>query len=165
MARTIHGGGAAFDVRPVGETAYGGPISTLIGFIMDAVRGACAGLLMLLGGAHVMGGIGEKTPAATQGWDAFAAIAQHFSMNGSMNGFAGAADLIGGAALFLTARRAVARTIGVLAFIALLAAYAQGYTLADVVSAAWRLLGEAAGAVGEATTGEATAGAMETRGA
>ena len=156
MARAINGRGAAFDVRPAGEPAYGGsiigPITGLVGFLMDMVRGSCAGLLTLLGVLHMTQGA-QAAPAAPQGLETIAAIAQQFSMNG----FAGPAELIGGLVLFLTARRGIARTLGVLAFIALVAAYAQGITLADIASLAWAQLGVAATALADAAAAQIAA--------
>ena len=146
MARAITGRGASYDIQPDGERAYGGPIGNIVGFVMDATRGACAGLLTLLGGIHMTGSVNAQQISMPAGLEPFAAMVQQFSMNG----FSGPAELIGGIVLFLTARRAIARTLGILAFIGLLFAYSQGYSLVDIASYVWAVLGAAAEAATQA---------------
>ena len=51
--------------------------------------------------------------------------------------------MLGGMALFLAARRVVSRMVGLLGFIAFMAAYAQGYSLSDMILALSSLLDEA----------------------
>lgn len=150
MARAISGRGGAYDIRPDGEGVYGGPIGNLVGFFMDATRGACAGLLTLLGGIHMTGSATAQPIAAPAGLEPFAAMVQQFSMNG----FSGPAELIGGIVLFLTARRAIARTLGLMAFIGLLVAYSQGYSFADIASYIWSVLGAAAEAANQAAVSQ-----------
>ena len=146
MARAITGRGASYDIQPDGERGYGGPIGNIVGFAMDATRGACAGLLTLLGGIHMTGSVNAQQISMPAGLEPFAAMVQQFSMNG----FSGPAELIGGIVLFLTARRAIARTLGILAFIGLLFAYSQGYSLVDIASYVWAVLGAAAEAATQA---------------
>ena len=153
MARAITGRGASYDIRPDGEGAYGGPIGNLVGFAMDATRGACAGLLTLLGGVHMTGNLSAQQAVAPPGLEPFAAVVQQFSMHG----VSGPAELIGGIVLFLTARRAIARTLGVLVFIGLLFAYSQGYSLADIASYVWSVLSAAAEAANQAAATQGAA--------
>lgn len=143
MANAINGRGAMYDVRPAGEHAYGGPIRGLIGFATDATRGACSGLLALLGGMHMTGAVSAQQFSAPAGLESLGAMLQQMSMGG----IAGPVELIGGLALFLTARRAIARTLGLLAFIAFVVAYAQGYSIADMIAFISTLFTGAAGAL------------------
>lgn len=143
MANAIRGRGAVYDVRPEGEHFYGGPISGLIGFFMDTAKGACAGLLTLLGGTHMMGSVNAQQLAAPVGLESITTLLQQFSMGG----FSGPVELLGGIVLFLTARRTIARTLGLLAFIAMVVAYTQGYTLVDLLPLLSSLFTGAAGAL------------------
>ena len=142
MATAIRGRGAAFDVQPVGEFSgpFNGPIAGIAAFIKDTVQGSCAGLLSLLGATHMTGAptgfasLGSEIEGLNGIWQTIAA-----------NGLVGPVELIGGVALFLAARRTVARTLGLLGFIAFMAAYANGYTLPDILSAVSGALEYAAG--------------------
>ena len=140
MTSAVTGRGAAYDVTPSGEFAYGAPIGGLIGFFVDAVRGACSGLLALLGGTHITGTASTITPAGA-GFDALPQILEQFSAGG----LAGPAELLAGIVLFMTARRTIARTLGLLAFIAFTVAYVNGYSLVDMLTALSDFLAAVAG--------------------
>ena len=145
MAGAIDARGAYYDTRASDGSGYGGPVASFIGFASDAVRGMCAGLLALLGGMHITG---AAAPAASYdaGFEPLSGLLQQLSVTG----FSGPAELIGGVILFLTARRAIARTLGLLAFIAFLLAYANGYSLSDMLTALSSLLAWASGALDQA---------------
>jgi len=141
MATAIKGKGAVYDVKPAGEFAYGGPIGGIIGFITDTVRGSCSGLLALLGGTHITGTASAMTlPAGTE---SFVGLMEQLSVGG----LTGPVEILGGAALFLTARRAIARTLGLLLFIGFAAAYANGYSVPEMLTALSDLLKRAAGLI------------------
>ena len=150
MANAIRGRGAAYDVQPSGETAYGGPIGGLIGFFMDAMRGACSGLLTLLGGMHMTGTAQSVMPTGN-GFESLAGVLQQMSMNG----LAGPVEIIGGIVLFLTTRRAIARMLGLLAFIGFAVALANGYSLADMLAFLSTLFSGAAGVLEQAALNSA----------
>lgn len=141
MALAIRGRGAAYDVRPAGESGirFLGPFASPVGFIKDAVQGSCSGLLALIGASQLSGASGGL---ATVG-------SEIESLNGlwqslSASGLAGPVELFGGIVLFFAARRTIARTLGLLVFIAGVVAYAQGYTVTDMVSVLSSLLENAA---------------------
>ena len=142
MTSAIRGRGAAFDVSPTDEQAFGigGPLGGIVGFITDATRGACSGLLALMGGAHITGTASTITPQGS-GLSYLTSILEQFSYSG----IAGPVEVLGGIALFLTARRVLARTLGLLLFIGLLAGYANGYSLADMLGILSTALQAAAG--------------------
>ncbi len=142
MASAIRGRGAAYDVQPAGEHGFAGPLSAPIGFIKDALQGSCSGLLALLGATHMTstpGGfatVGSQIEGLDNIWQTLAAT-----------GLAGPVELFGGIVLFLAARRTIARTLGLVAFIAFIAAYANGYSLTDMLGGLSTFLEAAAGAL------------------
>ncbi|MEO1252933.1 MAG: hypothetical protein AAFW81_11390 [Pseudomonadota bacterium] len=149
MAGAIRGRGATYDVRPAGE--YPG-VRGLFGFCKDGVQGACAGLLGLLGVTHMTNSpagfadLHSNVPYLDGVWEAVSA-----------GGIAGPMEMIGAIALFFAARRTMARTLGLVAFVAYLAAYANGYSIADMMTALSQLLAFGAQAL-EPATAHAAAG-------
>ncbi|MEO1137160.1 MAG: hypothetical protein AAFW68_11245 [Pseudomonadota bacterium] len=151
MATAIRGSGGRYDVRPAKEEGglYGGPLTGLFGMGKDACQGACAGFLSLMGATHLTGGqsafgtVGSNIDFLDRIWASLSA-----------NGLAGPVELLGGVALFLAARRTVSRTIGLLAFVAFVVAYANGYSLADMISILSNLLQGAATALESIPTSE-----------
>lgn len=149
MNTAIRAAGARYDVRPTGENRgiYGGPARSLACMIKDAAQGAGAGFLSLTGATSIASG----QPMAA---------ASDLGMLGSIfpslaaSGMTGPMQLIGGIVLFLAARRTISRTAGLMAFIAFLAAYANGYTLVDMLGAASSVLEQAAGALESMPTAE-----------
>jgi uncharacterized membrane protein len=96
-------------------------------------------LLGLLGATHMTGAptgfaeIHSQVPWLDAVWGSLSA-----------GGLAGPAELLGGLVLFFAARRTIARTAGLLLFVAYLAAYANGYSASDMLSALSEFLGAAA---------------------
>lgn len=139
MASIVQGRGAQYDIKPAGE--HGG-VGGFFGFCKDGFQGACSGLLGLLGATHMTG-----APAG------FAQLHSNISWldtiwsSISAGGLAGPAELLGGAALFFAARRTVARLLGLLAFVAFISAYANGYSASDILSALADVLTQIAGAL------------------
>ena len=70
----------------------------------------------------------------------FTSILEQFSYGD----FAGPAEMLGGIVLFLTARRTIARTLGLLLFIGVLTGYANGYNLVEMLTILSNFLGETA---------------------
>lgn len=142
MATAVRGAGGRYDVRPAGEQGsfYGGPLGGLFGMGKDVCQGACAGFLSLMGATHLTGAqssfgtVGSNIDFLDQVWASLSA-----------NGLAGPVELLGGIALFLAARRTISRTVGLLGFVAMVVAYANGYSFADMISALSDLLQGAAG--------------------
>ncbi len=136
MASVVKGRGAAYDVKPTGEHPT---VGGLFGVCKDTVQGACAGLLGFLGATHMTGapaGVAEihsQIPWLDAIWGSLSA-----------GGLAGPIELIGGLVLFFAARRTIARTVGLMLFVAYLVAYANGYSAADILTALSDLLAAAA---------------------
>lgn len=142
MVMAILGNGAAYDVRPTGEHAgfLSGPVNGPIGMVKDAMQGACAGLLSFLGAMHLTG-VERGAGTLRSEIDFLDNIWQSVSVGG----LAGPIELLGGAALFFAARRTISRTLGLLLFVGFIAAYANGYSAADMLNALSGLLQGAAG--------------------
>lgn len=142
MASILFGKTSAYAAQPYAAAPIGSPIGGLVGFFKDAVQGACSGLLALLGATHMTGApegfaeIRSNVPLLDGMWESISA-----------GGLAGPVEMLGGVALFLAARRAIARTCGLLLFIGFVFAYAQGYTLSDILMALSSVIGDAAGAL------------------
>jgi hypothetical protein len=141
MALAIRGRGAAYDVRPAGENGFGflGTFTGLIGFVKDAIQGSCSGLLALVGASQLSGASGGIATVGSE-IESFNGLWQSLSASG----LAGPVELFAGIVLFFAARRTIARTLGLLVFIAGVVAYAQGYTVTDMVSVVSSLLENAA---------------------
>lgn len=136
MAEVIRGRGAAYDVAPSGEHAG---IGGILGICKDGFQGACSGLLALLGATHMTGapeGFAEIHSNVGYLDDVWQSL--------SAGGLAGPAELLGGIALFFAARRTIARTAGLLLFIAYITAYVNGYSLSDMLGYASNALAIAA---------------------
>ncbi len=130
MAASANGRSGFYSTKPDGEFVGfdGGLLRQLIGSAKDACQGACAGFLGMLGALHMSS---ETSGVST--------LSSQFSFLNTLwasisaNGLAGPIELLGGLALFLAARRVVSRMVGLLGFIAFMAAYAQGYSLSDMI--------------------------------
>lgn len=142
MATAIRGRGAAYDIRPTSEGSGFGPLGGLTGFFKDAVQGACAGLLAFLGSLHMTDAPQLFAPLQSE-IDVLDRVWQSFSAGG----LAGPAELIGGLALFMAARRPMARTLGLLGFVAFAALYANGVTVPEMQTTLSASLAAAANAV------------------
>ena len=140
MASIVRGRGAQYDTRPDGDGSAG--IGGLFGFCRDGLQGACAGLLALLGATHM-----TSAPAGFAELHSKVAWLDSIWSSLSASGLAGPVELLGGVALFFAARRTMARTVGLLAFIAYVTAYANGYSTADMLSVLAQLLSSAAHAL------------------
>ncbi|GJL92469.1 hypothetical protein [Hyphococcus sp.] len=142
MNTAIRAAGARYDVRPSGEKRgfYGGPARSLACMIKDAAQGAGAGFLSLTGATSIASG---ETIATGGDFGLLSSVFPSLAASG----MTGPMQLIGGAVLFLAARRTISRTAGLMAFIAFLAAYANGFTLVDMLGAASSVLDQAAGAL------------------
>lgn len=140
MAIAVKGAGARYDVRPARAdgSPYGGPLTGLACMIKDAMQGAGAGFLSLTGATSIASGQ-PMTAAGDLGLlgEVFPSLAA--------SGLTGPLQLVGGVILFLAARRTISRTAGLMGFLAFLAAYANGYSLADMLSVASDVLEGAAG--------------------
>ena len=138
----ISAAGARYDVRPSGEFKgfYGGPLGGFVATIKDAMQGAGAGFLSLTGATTIASGdtmaMAGDLGVLGQLWPALAT-----------NGMSGPVQLVAGVLLFLAARRTISRTAVLMLFIACVAGYANGYTLADMLSGASAVLDGAAGAL------------------
>ena len=131
MASTVYAASPAYDDRSAryrGDS-IGAPLGGLFGFCKDSIQGACSGLLALLGATHMTGTpegfatLHSTVPILDRVWDSISA-----------GGIAGPIELIGGIALYFAARRPIARTLGLLGFIAFVVAYMNGYSLVDMLT-------------------------------
>ena len=148
MATAVRRHGPVFDTRPARENAAGGPVRGVFGFCKDTAQGACAGLLSLLGASHMMGASSAATSLG--GVQSFSGLLERVASGG----FAGPVELLGATVLFFTARRTIARTIGLLLFIGFMAAYVNGYSLVEMLNALSELLRGAAGVLDAIPTRE-----------
>ncbi len=141
MNTAIRGAGARYDIRPAKAEGsyYGGPLAGLACMIKDAAQGAGAGFLSLTGATSIASG---ETMTATGDLGLLGAVFPSLASSG----LTGPMQLVGGVILFLAARRTISRTAGLMAFIAFLAAYANGVTVADMLTAASYALEQAAAA-------------------
>lgn len=132
MAIAARGRTGYYDARPAGEYGgfNGGLIGGLIGSLKDICQGACSGFLGMLGAMHMTSSTGEFATLSSE-IDFLDTIWASLSANG----LAGPIELIGGIALFFAARRAMSRMIGLIGFIAFMVAYAQGYSINDMILA------------------------------
>ncbi len=126
-----------------------GPIAPRMGamaapmrFAKNTTQGACAGLLTLAGATQFSGSAVSSSLA-----DVFAAGSTHALgaqlVAGNMTGVL---QVIGAAALFLTAGKGIARVLGLMLFVIAAAAYFNGVAPADVIErsqAVYRALGPA----------------------
>ncbi len=143
-AGAIRGRGAAYDVRPTGESGSGfaGSFAGLMGFAKDSVQGSCSGLLALLGASHMTGAPGGFATIGSE-----VGTLGAFWQSLSATGLTGPVELLAGVILFFAARRTIARTLGLVAFVAFIAAYANGYSTSDMLGVLASLLEGAAGAL------------------
>ena len=101
-----------------------------------------------MGVTHLSGGEGLSAVSSNIGF-----LDQIWSSL-SVNGMAGPVELMAGVALFLAARRTISRTLGLIAFIGFIAAYANGYDASDMLDLVSRFLKTAAGALEQIQTTE-----------
>ncbi|MEX6633954.1 hypothetical protein [Hyphococcus lacteus] len=150
MNHLLRANDARYDVRPEGEyrSNWGGSIGGISASFKDASQGACAGFLSLMGVTHLSGGEGLGAVSSNIGF-----LDQIWSSL-SVNGMAGPVELMAGVALFLAARRTISRTLGLIAFIGFIAAYANGYDASDMLDLVSRFLKTAAGALEQIPTTE-----------
>lgn len=139
MATVLKGAGARYDVRPARADGsfYGGPLTGFACMLKDAMQGAGAGFLSLTGATSIASGQ-PMTAAGDLGMlgAVFPSLAAS-SLTGPL-------QVVGGIILFLAARRTISRTAGLMGFLGFLAAYANGYSLADMLSVASDVLKTAA---------------------
>lgn len=142
MATAARGRTGYYDARPAGEYGgfSGGLLGRFIGSLKDMCQGACSGFLGMIGAMHMTSTGGEIATLSSN-----VDFLDTLWASLSANGLAGPIELIAGLAMFLAARRAMSRMIGLLGFIAFMVAYAQGYTLSDMILALSSLLESASG--------------------
>ena len=141
MARAITARNAYYDTQPVREyrRGLGAPLSDIFGFAMDCTRGACSGLLALLGASHIAAG--QVAQPAIASADPVVAMLESVAAGG----LTGPVELFAGVALFLSTRRGLARVLGLLAVLAMTVGYAKGYEPAELLGLIAQLLQTAAG--------------------
>ncbi|MEM9014105.1 MAG: hypothetical protein AAGB02_03255 [Pseudomonadota bacterium] len=120
-----------------------GPIFNLFGFCKDTMQGVCAGILATLGAAHMVTQPNVSIASSEPGAVSLNAVLENIAMGG----LTGPIEILGGLALFFAARRPLARTLGVLAFIGFLWAYTNGYGVAELLPILSALFLQFAGAV------------------
>ncbi|GJL96169.1 MAG: hypothetical protein DHS20C05_25740 [Hyphococcus sp.] len=153
MAKLFSARTPVYESPPLSERGLGlnGPLSGLLGKLKDTGQGACAGLLSLLGVTHM-----------TSAQSGFGSVASEFEginslwQNLSANGLAGPVELLGGIVLFFAARRTVSRTIGLLGFVAFATAYANGYSVSEMLSVLSQLMASASEMLANVAATEAT---------
>ena len=139
MTTAVGRRGPVFDTPHGGDFNRGGPLGGLFGFCRDTAQGACAGLLSLLGATHMMNATGAGAPSVAP--QSLTGLLEGMAASG----IAGPVELIGAAVLFFTARRTIARTLGLLLFVGFMAATANGYSITEMLTLLSDVLKGAAG--------------------
>ncbi|MEX0644065.1 MAG: hypothetical protein WD076_02060 [Parvularculaceae bacterium] len=137
VANAIKESGPRFDVRAVESAPSAkrtGPAALLfapLGFIRNIAQGACAGLLTLLGAMHFIEGrsFSETTTAPLLAVET--GSLQSIAQNLLAGGGPGVVEIIGAVVLFLSAGHGAGRMIGLLGFLALAIAHANGASQAE----------------------------------
>ncbi len=130
----------------------GRPIFGSLNFLRSMAQGACAGLLSLLGVMHLTASLPEGEQSFAGLFNAFGSVFASSALTeaGTLapgletnlagaverilaGGMPGILELMGAAALFLNAGRGMARILGLLGFVAIVAAHANGVTHADLL--------------------------------
>lgn len=152
--RAIAGNGPAFDVQPANPSAFSQTLAPF-NFIREMAQGACAGLLSLLGVMHL-------TDAAAPNPEALAALTTLDAANLSAitenlmdGGIPGIVEIIGAAVLFMNAGRGWAKILGLMGFVAILTAHANGVAHADILERVSELLDAAQSTVHRIQTAQA----------
>jgi len=137
----ITGRGSAYDVRPV--EGFGGALFGVLfaplNFIRKIGQGACAGLLTLLGAMHLAKDASLSDPsvaslAAMDGASLEAVVATLMQGNGP-----GIIEILGAIALFLNAGRGPARILGLMGFVLIVGAQANGVDQSELLQKATEL--------------------------
>lgn len=99
-----------------------GPVS----FVRQLIQGACAGLLTLMAAGHIVAGVesGEIANLSNAGFD-LSTLSLAFESYAE-GGLPGALEVIGAAMLFLNAGRGAGRIVGLIGFVAVAVAHANG---------------------------------------
>ncbi|MEL7487758.1 MAG: hypothetical protein AAGJ87_11155 [Pseudomonadota bacterium] len=123
--------GPAYDVRPVQPYAASGGFMAPINFIKNMGQGACAGLLTLLGAMHLTQGVSIDGAglASLTSFDSATidAVVEKLLAGGGP----GVIEIIGAAALFMNAGRGWAKIWGLMGFVAIAVAHANGVDHAE----------------------------------
>ena len=123
--------GPAYDVRPVARQNFSGGLWAPAKFVKNMAQGACAGLLTLLGAIHLTEGVqvqGEGFASLTTLDSAsIDALVEKLLAGGGP----GVIEIIGAAALFMNAGRGWAKIWGLLGFVAIAVAHANGVDHAE----------------------------------
>ncbi|MGF1545526.1 MAG: hypothetical protein ACFB00_13705 [Parvularculaceae bacterium] len=141
---------AGYNVR---GDAYGGGLgrgarrlSSPLSFLRCTAQGACAGLLGVIGGMHLTGALPEQLRSI----ESIAAldVGGFGALGGSVlgAGLPGVIELVGAAALFLSAGRGLGRILGLMGFAAFIALQAQGVETGDIAERVRELAEVALGA-------------------
>ena len=114
--------------KPAALRGAGGAALAPFNFARQILQGACAGLLTLLGATHLAASVekGEVVfaPAAGFSAESFRLLLENYAAGG----LPGALEIVGAAGLFLNAGRGAGRVIGLLGFVAIAVAHANGLT-------------------------------------
>ena len=125
----------AYDVKPASPSMFSGGLWAPIAFVKNAAQGACAGLLTFLGAMHMTVGFdaehanGDALAALT---NIDAATLNSVAENLLDGGIPGVIEIIAAAVLFLNAGRGWAKVLGLLGFIAIAFAHANGVSHAEM---------------------------------
>lgn len=110
-----------------------GTVFAPINFLRQIGQGACAGLLTFLGATHLIAWFNADETAlasiANPGVTDFDGMIQGFAAGG----LPGMIEIMGAAALFLNAGRGIGRVVGLMGFVALVMAHANGITHEDLL--------------------------------
>ncbi len=118
-----------------------GFVSGTIGFVKDSIQGMCSGAMTFVGILTTIGADISALPSLPL--ESFVKSGLEMMQLGefSMSNYAGPTMIAIGAGLFFTARRGMARTLGLIGVILYITAYAAGIDLSPYVSELQKILG------------------------
>ncbi|MEL7491241.1 MAG: hypothetical protein AAGJ73_11030 [Pseudomonadota bacterium] len=121
-----------YDVRPAQPSTLQGLLAPF-NFIRNAAQGACAGLLTLLGAMHLTQGVEADSAGLASLTSIDAASLNTIVENMLDGGIPGMVEIIGAAVLFMNSGRGWAKILGLMGFVAIAAAHANGVTHAELL--------------------------------
>ena len=125
--RATAGAAPVYDVRPVKPAMFrAATLWAPVSFVKNAAQGACAGLLTFLGAMHMTAGFEPDGEALAAMMSLDAASLNAVVENLMDGGIPGMVEIVGAAVLFLNAGRGWAKVLGLMAFIAIAFAHANG---------------------------------------
>jgi len=126
----------AYDGQLTAPSNFIGGLWAPLAFLRNAAQGACAGLLTLLGAMHITEGVAPDGAGLAALTSLDAATLNTITENLLDGGIPGFVEILGAAVLFMNSGRGWAKILGLLGFVAIAAAHANGVDHAEMVEKA-----------------------------